>query len=63
MALKWIFLLAAISFHLSPISQTCYNVWRLQLEGVTEHLQVLMINTHKAFYLLFIDSFDVFRLA
>lgn len=63
MALRWIFLLAAISLHLSPISQTCCNVWRLQFEGVTAHLQVLMINTHKGFYLLFIDSFDVFRLA
>lgn len=63
MALRRMFLLAAISLHLSSISQTCCNVWRLQFEGVTAHLQVLMINTHKGFYLLFIDSFDVFRLA
>lgn len=63
MVLRWIFPLAAISLHLSPISQACCNVWRFHCESVTVHLQVLMINTHRGFYLLFIDSFDVFRLA
>lgn len=56
-------LLAAISLQLSPVSQACCNEWGFQFERMTIHLQVLMINTHKGFYLLFIDSFDVFRLA